>query len=188
LQSAETRTEKPSEALAQGEDVSLELLAAAETDGEVEVRLSCIVVAVYQMRLLIEARDLSRRQIRIADLFNTQVASYEAAGGSSHMQSFVRVVQYQVASDARDPPPALYPRLGNVFSVVAPIAREWSNLGVESLAAFHLIRGVAEGMQLGVLTGGRGALPFGFPALLVSPPPFARQVVPPIPSHTLNFR
>jgi hypothetical protein len=64
------------------------------------------------------------------------------------MQSFVRVVQYQVASDARDPPPALYPRLGNVFSVVAPIAREWSNLGVESLAAFHLIRGVAEGMQL----------------------------------------
>ena len=67
MQSAETRTEKPSEALAQGEDVSLELLAAAETDGEVEVRLSCIVVAVYQMRLLIEARDLSRRQIRIAD-------------------------------------------------------------------------------------------------------------------------
>jgi hypothetical protein len=67
LQLAETRTETPSEALAQGEDASLELLAAAETDGEVEVRLSCIVVAVYQMRLLIEARDLSRRRIRIAD-------------------------------------------------------------------------------------------------------------------------
>jgi hypothetical protein len=96
------------------------------------------------------------------------------------MQSFVRAVQYQVASDARDPPGALYPRLGNVFSVVAPIARGCSNLGVESLAAFHLIRGVAEGMQLGVLTGGRGTLPFGFPAVLVPTPPFARQVDPPI--------
>jgi hypothetical protein len=64
------------------------------------------------------------------------------------MASFVQVVQYQAANDARDPTPARYPRLGNVFLVVGrgSYRAECSNGGVESLAAFHLIRGVEEGM------------------------------------------
>ena len=66
--------------------------------------------------------------------------------------------------------------------VVAPIASRCVYLGTESLAAFHIFRGVEEGRDssCGVLTGGPFLL--GLLALVLAP-----LSNPPLPSHNAKL-